>query len=64
MLTVTLIAYVCATTAMDDCQVFKQEEYHGRDAAIRCELQRAYDEARLPAGTTKIKLSCEPEEGL
>ena len=63
-MTVTLIAYFCATAAMDDCEVYAKARYQGADAMIRCELQRERDLAAMPASTTRIRLSCEAEEAV
>lgn len=37
---VTLVAYLCTTAALNDCQVYVHSQYEGHNASMRCEIVR------------------------
>ncbi len=42
-----LLAYVCTTAAMDDCQVWAPASWEGPNAATQCQAAKAPELARL-----------------
>lgn len=42
-----LIAYLCTTAAMDDCQVWAPHSWIGPNAASECQAEQAHELARL-----------------
>lgn len=57
----TLIFWLCASAAMDDCQVYGVSQWDGPAAAADCEAERirAADEVHRKAPKLAFRFECE-----
>jgi hypothetical protein len=64
MITATLVMYLCASDAKDDCQVWLAGRWVGDDAVAECEYKRAQGQAELTfkAPDAVVLLTCQVEE--
>lgn len=55
----TLIAYVCASALMNDCQVYALGQWQGPGSLRQCEAARQIYLTTLRADTPHNRLTCE-----
>lgn len=58
-----LVAYVCTTAVMDDCQVYVPDTWEGPNAAALCQEAKAPKLAQLQADYRRffVRVECESQ---